>query len=319
MSIKILANDGLAQDAVDQLTAAGYEVDTKNQSENELENNIHNYQALLVRSATKVRKALIDKATNLKVIGRAGVGLDNIDVDYAKSKGIEVINTPAASSISVAELVFGHILSGNRFLSMTNRVMPNEGDTKFKQLKKDSSKGTELFGKSLGIIGFGRIGREAARIGIGMGMNILAFDPFVQEAEIVLKLHPALNIEDPKVSIKTVSKEDVLKNSDFITMHVPGGQEYVIGAKELEMMKEGSALINCSRGGTLDEKALKIALDNKHLSFAALDVFEQEPPVYTDILKINNISLSPHIGASTQEAQKRTGLELAEQLIDIFK
>jgi D-3-phosphoglycerate dehydrogenase len=313
--MKVLANDGIHETGKIKLEKAGATVHTDHLGPEELLNKLGQYDVLCVRSATKVTKEVIDAGTSLKIIARGGVGMDNIDIPYAESKGIKVVNTPAASSNSVAELVFGHLLNMTRFLAKTNRVMPEHGATDFKALKKACSKGTELNGKTLGIIGIGRIGKETARIAVGMGMNIMVHDPYVQEAEINVSFHEALGQGDVSIRIKTVSKEDVLKQADFLTLHIPGGGETVIGEAEIQMMKKGSGIVNCARGGVVDEKALKSALDEGHLAYAALDVFEKEPPVYTDILKLENVSLSPHIGAATVEAQERIGLELADHII----
>jgi len=314
MSIKILANDGIDPVGKTLLEEAGFIVSTDSIPQEELMSRLGEFGVIIVRSATKVRKELIDACPNLRVIARGGVGMDNIDVEYAKSKGIEVINTPAASSNSVAELVFAHLLSAIRFLNYTNRIMPDEGSERFKELKKSSSKGRELFGKTMGIIGLGRIGRETARIAIGMGMNVVAHDSFIDEVEIPLVLHPSLNVKGPTIAIKSVAQSDVLAQSDFISLHVPGGGGTVIGTKEFAQMKDGAVLVNCARGGVVDEKALAAALESKKLSFAALDVFESEPPINKEILQYKNISLSPHIGASTVEAQARIGEELAKKI-----
>ena len=312
--IKILANDGIDPIGKSMLEDAGYEVTTDSIPQEELGARLKEFDVIIVRSATKVRKDLIDSAPNLRIIARGGVGMDNIDVEYAKSKGIEVINTPAASSNSVAELVFAHILSAIRFLNYTNRIMPNEGNERFKELKKSSAKGKELYGKTLGIIGLGRIGRETARIALGLGMKVVAHDAMVDEAEVSLRFHPDMGLNDQKIVLKSVSREEVLGQSDFISLHIPGGGDTAIGTKELGQMKDGAVLVNCARGGVVDERALDSALKSGKLAFAALDVFESEPPVYRDILLHNNISLSPHIGASTVEAQARIGEELAEKI-----
>lgn len=317
--MKILANDGIDAKGKEILEQAGFEVHTDFIPADELMERINDYVALIVRSATKVRKPLLDKMTNTKLVLRAGVGLDNIDLDYAKQCGVTVQNTPAASSNSVAELVMAHMLSCARCLSFTNREMPEHGATNFKELKKSTSNGIELNGKTLGIIGMGRIGRETARMAMGLGMNVIAFDAFIKEAEVELSFHKSLKISNVKVMLRSISKEEVLRNADFISLHIPGGGTTVIGKDELAIMKPGACLINCARGGVVDEVALNEALNTKHLSSAALDVFETEPPVYLDILKHDNISLSPHIGASTVEAQERIGEELASHIITFFK
>ncbi len=316
--MRILANDGISQSGIDDLTAAGFEVLTTTVAQEQLEKfiNSENIVALLVRSATTVRQNLIDACPGLKIIGRGGVGMDNIDVDYARKKGLSVINTPAASSESVAELVFAHLFSGVRFLHDSNRNMPLEGEKKFKQLKKAYAKGTELRGKTLGVIGFGRIGQATAKIALGLGMKVLAFDPFMEKTTISLKFfdNQTINFE-----VKTVSKEMVLKESDFISLHVPAQKEFVIGEAELELMKNGAALINASRGGVVNEVALVAALDSNKLSFAGLDTFENEPTPAVQVLMNSKISLTPHIGAATNQAQDRIGSELATQIISLLK
>jgi D-3-phosphoglycerate dehydrogenase len=316
--MKILANDGISQSGIDDLTAAGFEVLTTTVAQEQLEKfiNSENIVALLVRSATTVRKNLIDACPGLKVIGRGGVGMDNIDVSYARDKGLSVINTPAASSESVAELVFAHLFSGVRFLHDSNRNMPLEGEKKFKHLKKAYAKGTELRGKTLGVIGFGRIGQATAKIAIGLGMKVLAFDPFMEKTTISLEFFDKQIID---FEIKTVSKERVLKESDFISLHVPAQKEFVIGEAEFEIMKVGAALINAARGGVVNEVALIAALDSNKLSFAGLDTFENEPTPAVQILMNSKISLTPHIGAATNQAQDRIGSELATQIISILK
>lgn len=319
--IKILANDGIDANGKKILEAAGYTVVTEKIAQDKLAAELNQYDAVLVRSATKIRKDIIDACPNLKLVGRGGVGMDNIDVEYAKNKGIKVINTPASSSVSVAELVFAHIFTGSRFLQVTNRVMPEKGNEEFGNLKKSASNGIELQGKTMGIYGFGRIGQEVAKIAIGLGMNVLAFDPYVNTIDISLNL-PALGQQSRiKVSIHTVSEESVITHSDFITFHVPfnEGDKAIIDAAKMSKMKKGVGLINCSRGGVIGEKDLLAALNSGQVAFAGLDVFEKEPPVYTDILKHPNVSLTPHIGGSTVEAQNRIGIELAEKVIEFFK
>ena len=316
--MKILANDGISQSGIDDLTAAGFEVLTTTVAQEQLENfiNTENIVALLVRSATTVRQDLIDACPGLKIIGRGGVGMDNIDVSYAREKGLSVINTPAASSESVAELVFAHLFSGVRFLYDSNRNMPLDGEKKFKNLKKAYAKGTELRGKTLGVIGFGRIGQATAKMALGLGMKVIAFDPFMEKTTVSLAFFDGQTID---FEIKTVSKETVLKESDFITLHVPAQKEFVIGEAELNMMKEGAALINAARGGVVNEVALVAALDSNKLSFAGLDTFENEPTPAVQILMNSKISLTPHIGAATNQAQDRIGSELATQIISILK
>ena len=316
--MKILANDGISQSGIDALTANGFEVITVNVAQEQLVEyiNSNDVKALLVRSATTARKELIDACPGLQLIGGGGVGMDNIDVDYAKSKGLHVINTPASSSASVAELVFAHLYGGVRFLFDSNRSMPLEGETNFKGLKKAYAKGVELRGKTLGIIGFGRIGQEVAKIGLGVGMNVIAVDTYTDEATVTVSL---FNGESIPVVIKTQSMEEVLSKSDFISLHVPAQKEYVIDKNAFSKMRKGAALVNAARGGVIDEVALVEALDSGHLSFAALDTFENEPKPEIKLLMHDKISLTPHIGAATLEAQDRIGEELASQISSLLK
>ena len=316
--MKVLANDGLDQSGIDGLQKAGFEVITTKVPQEELINYINENQVrtLLVRSATKVRKDIIDACPSLKIIGRGGVGMDNIDVEYAREKGINVINTPAASSASVAELVFAHLFSGCRFLTDSNRKMPIEGDTKFAELKKAYTKGVELRGKTIGIIGFGRIGQEVAKMALGLGMRVLAVDNNTEKVTVKVEFFNGQSVD---FEIKTQSKEEVLKEADFVTLHVPAQKEFVIGQKEFDLMKNGAALVNCARGGVVDEEALLKALDSGKLAFAGLDVFINEPTPAKSVLSHSKISLTPHTGASTNEAQDRIGISLAEQIISILK
>ena len=315
---KILANDGISNSGVEALEAMGYEASTTNVAQEQLENHINENKinVLLVRSATTVRKALIDACPGLKIIGRGGVGMDNIDVEYARQKGLHVINTPAASSSSVAELVFAHLYGGVRFLYDANRQMPLEGETKFKMLKKNYAGGSELRGKTMGVIGFGRIGQETAKIALGVGMNVVAHDPFMDKAEVKVVLGNGAEVDVP---VEMNSFEAVLKEADFISLHVPAQDKPVIGKKELGMMKKGAGLINAARGGVVDEVALLDALESGQLSFAGLDTFDNEPVPAMQVLMHPKISLTPHIGAATKEAQDRIGTELAQQIHSILR
>ncbi|SIS77917.1 D-3-phosphoglycerate dehydrogenase [Kaistella chaponensis] len=317
--MKVLANDGLDQSGIDALTAKGFEVITNKVPQEFLIDyiNENKIKTVLVRSATTVRKDLIDACPSLEIIGRGGVGMDNIDVDYARSKNIHVINTPSASSESVAELVFAHLFSGARFLQDSNRKMPLFGDSEFAKLKKSYEKGMELRGKTIGIVGMGRIGQEVARIALGLGMRVIAADSNVGRASIKVKFY---NNQFINVDIETEPIEGVLKHADFITLHVPAQKEgYMIGEKEFEMMKNGVAIVNCSRGGVIDEKALVSSLNSGKVAFAGLDVFINEPTPSKEILNHAKISMTPHTGASTLEAQDRIGLSLAEQICSILQ
>ncbi len=315
--MKILANDGISMSGIDALTEAGFDVITTNVAQEQLVSFINKNKivVLLVRSATTARKELIDACPGLKIIGRGGVGMDNIDVEYAREKGLSVINTPASSSSSVAELVFAHLFGGVRFLFDANRNMPLEGESNFKGLKKAYAKGIELRGKTLGIIGFGRIGQEVAKIALGIGMQVKATDKYIDKVDVPVKL---FNGESIKVIIETLKFSEVIKTSDFITLHVPAQKNYVIGKKEIQMMKDGSAIVNAARGGVVDELALINALDDGKLAFACLDTFENEPKPEIKLLMHPKISLTPHIGAATLEAQDRIGLELAMQIKSIL-
>lgn len=316
--MKVLANDGIAAIGKQNLETAGFEVITEFVAQDDLINAINeqNYVALLVRSATKVRKDLIDACPNLKLIGRGGVGMDNIDVEYAREKGLHVINTPAASSQSVAEQVFAHLFSMARSLYDSNRNMPLSGHNEFKVLKKKYGKGIELRGKTIGIIGFGRIGQNVAKYALGCGMKVLAYDPFVEKTSITVDVAE----QQVNVTIATVTLNELLTNSDFITMHVPmpADGNPLINKAEFDQMKDGVILVNAARGGVINEDELLKQLDSGKVAHAALDVFVNEPTPREDLLKHSNISLTPHTGAATMEAQDRIGEELATQIIDLL-
>ena len=315
--MKVLANDGISKSGADKLVKNGFDIITVSVEQGQLINyiNKNDVVVLLVRSATKVRKDIIDSCPSLKIIGRGGVGMDNIDVEYAREKGLKVINTPAASSLSVAELVIAHLYSCVRFLHISNRNMPLEGDTNFKSLKKAFAKGIELRGKTLGIIGFGRIGQEVAKIAIGIGMHVIYYDLHNDKVNIELMFFDNKKID---FNLEKSSFKDVLSKSDFITLHVPAQKEYVIGEKEFDLMKTGAGVINASRGGVIDEVALNKNIDEGKISFAALDTFENEPKPEITLLMNPKISLTPHIGAATNEAQDRIGVELADQITEIL-
>lgn len=314
--MKILANDGIDPIGKKILEDAGFFVDIVHIPQEELPFRLNEYDAITVRSATKIRQELIDLCPNIKVIGRGGVGMDNIDVDYARSKGIAVVNTPAASSHSVAELVFAHLLNGVRFLFDSNRKMPVEGNNRFGVLKKAYGAGVELKGKTLGVVGFGRIGKETAKIGLGLGMDVIYYDLFEGPISLPLEFSGGVKAEVP---IKQVEFNELLSSSDFISLHVPFLDKPAIGKEEFALLKDGVALINASRGGVIDELELIKALDSGKVSFAGLDVFDDEPTPRAEILNHVKISLTPHIGAATNEAQERIGAELAQLLIENLK
>lgn len=315
--MKVLANDGISLGGKLMLEKEGFEVITTFVAQDQLANfiNQNEIEVLLVRSATKVRQDLID-VTQLKIIGRGGVGMDNIDVEYAQSKGIQVINTPEASSASVAEMVMAHVYSLFRNLHDANRTMPLEGETKFKELKKAYGKANELRGKTMGIIGFGRIGREVAKNAIGAGMKVIAYNRTQKEIEVPIEFFDGQKVV---FKFKTQSFEDVLAQSDVISLHIPAQEKHIIGAEEIEKMKDGAMIINTARGGVVDEEALLEALDSGKIAGAGLDVFEDEPKPSVRLLMNERISMSPHLAGSTEEAQERIGMELAEQITKIYK
>jgi len=316
--MKILANDGIAAAGKDQLEASGFTVITDTVPQEDLINviNAEGYVALLVRSATTVRQDLIDACPGLKIIGRGGVGMDNIDVEYARSKGISVINTPAASSQSVAEMVTAQLFSISRFLYDSDRNMPTKGTSEFKVLKKKYGKGVELRGKTLGVIGIGRIGQNTAKYALGCGMNVIAFDPYIDA--VTIHVDVAGTVVD--VDIKTTSFDDLLANADFITLHVPmrADGNALISTAEFAKMKDGVRIVNAARGGVIDEDALIAALDSGKVAAAALDVYVGEPSPRADVLAHEKIAHTPHIGAATGEAQDRIGTELADKITELL-
>ena len=315
--MKILVNDGISESGKNKLEEYGFGVDLTKVSQEHLVSYINDNHivVILVRSATQIRADIIDNCPSIKIIGRGGVGMDNIDVDYAKSKGINVINTPAASSKSVAELVFSHLFGCVRFLHESNRSMPLDGDSKFKELKKAYAGGKELAGKKIGIIGFGRIGQEVAKIAIGIGMNVIFYDKFIEETSLDIEFFDGQNITFNLVSS---SFNEVLENSDFISVHIPASDKYIIDSKEIGKMKDGVGLFNLSRGGIVNEEELLKSINSGKVSFAGIDTFENEPFPSMKLLMNSNISLTPHIGAATTEAQDRIGVELADKINEIL-
>lgn len=317
----ILANDGISTEGVDKLKKAGFEVETEKVEQDQLIDYINEKEiaGLLVRSATTVRKDLIDACPSLKIIGRGGVGMDNIDVAYGREKGITVFNTPASSSQSVAELVMGAMYSISRSTHQSYNEMPRLGESEFKKLKKKYAKGVELRGKTLAIIGFGRIGRSLASYALGSGMRVVAFDIVTEAIDIPLFIEGHGEIQ---IQIRpTDNLDDILPVADFISLHVPkqsnGGA--IIDASSIEKMKDGVRLINAARGGVIDEDALIEGLDSGKIAACALDVYENEPTPKKELLEHENIANTPHIGAATQEAQARIGVELADNIIQTLK
>lgn len=315
--MKVLANDGLSQSGIEALKKGGFTVITDKVNQENLAEYINqeNIEILLVRSATTARKELIDACPNLKLIGRGGVGMDNIDVQYARENGRIVINTPAASSQSVAELVLGHMFAISRSLHDSYKKMET-GD--FESLKKAYGKGVELRGKKLAIIGFGRIGQSVAAYAIGCGMDVVAIDTFTEPRTIDLQL--GNGISAMAFILPTTDMTTALADADYVSIHVPkqANGSAVLGAKEFEQMKTGVRLVNAARGGVIDEDALIAALDSGKVAAVALDVFENEPNPRKDLLNHPKIACTPHIGAATLEAQDRIGTELAETIIATF-
>jgi len=316
--MKILANDGISDEGKNALENAGYTVitDKVNQEDLATQINEENYEIVLVRSATTVRKEVIDACPGLKLIGRGGVGMDNIDVAYAREKGLTVINTPASSSQSVAELVMGQLFSISRFLNDSFKNIEN-GD--FNTLKKNYAKGVELRGKTLGIIGFGRIGQSLASYALAIGMDVIALE--IEKREVEIELAEIKGLGKPKVTIQVDTDwATFLPTCDFISIHVPkqANGEAVIGEKEFDQMKNGVRIVNAARGGVINEEALIKALDAGKVAFAALDVFENEPTPNKTLLSHPKIASTPHIGAATLEAQDRIGLELADLIVNEF-
>lgn len=299
--VKLLISDPIAEEGVAKLEKSGFELDHKyDLSAEELKDEIGQYEGIVVRSATKLRAPILDEADNLKIIVRAGVGLDNIDLDRADELGIEVQNTPAASSNSVAELALGHMFS------LARKIPRGTASLKEGKWIKSDLKGTELSGKTLGVIGIGRIGSLVAKKGMALGMEAIAFDKFVDES--------------PVEGVDTVDLDHLLESSDYVTLHVPfiESEGATIAESELKKMKDSAYLINCARGGVVDEEALKRALNNDWIAGAALDVFTQEPPEDEELMSFDNLTLTPHIGASTAEAQRRVGTGAADKLINFF-
>jgi D-3-phosphoglycerate dehydrogenase / 2-oxoglutarate reductase len=317
--MKVLANDGISASAQATLESKGFKVVTTTVPQDQLISviNQEQYEVILVRSATKIRKDIIDACPSIKMIGRGGVGMDNIDVAYGREKGINVFNTPASSSLAVAELVIALMFDLARQVYDASRQMPVNGLGKFNDLKKKYGKGVELRGKTLGLIGFGRIGQYTAKYALGCGMKVIASDPFVTEVTIPVE------VADQTVSVKimTQSFESVLKEADYISLHIPmpADKRAVIGSAEFAQMKKGVRIINAARGGVIDEDALLEALSNGTVAGAGLDVFVNEPTPREDLLKHPLILSTPHIGAATNEAQDRIGDELAAIIIEHYK
>jgi len=315
--MKVLANDGISKAGEQALKDAGIEILDNRVAQDHVINfiNENKVDVLLVRSATKVRQDLIDACPGLKIIGRGGIGMDNIDVEYAIDKGIHVINTPTASSKSVAELVFAHFFSLARFLHESNRLMPLEGETHFNAMKKSFSKAYELSGKTLGVIGFGSIGQEVVKMGISLGMKVVVLTRKPKTKVLSLEF-----FDGQTVSFEITSTNDMdafLKDADFISINTPKTNEYIIDTPQFEKMKDGVYIVNTARGGVINEVSLIDFIESGKVAGAALDVFEKEPTPEVLLLMNPALSLSPHVGGNTVDAQEKIGVELAEQIIKI--
>ncbi len=320
--IRILANDGIDAAGKKIFQEAGFEVITDKIPQEQLSQGLSNFDAIIVRSATQVRKEHVDSCPNLKLIGRAGVGMDNIDVAYAREKGVHVVNTPEASSQSVAELVLANLFTMSRFLHDSNRKMPLcDSKEQFETLKKKYSSGIELKGKTIGIVGFGKIGQTVARMALGLGMKVMPFKLNAMDVKIEIDFFQTHSNASLMVTMKCVPFEELLSQSDFITLHVPfpKGAKPVIAEKEFNLMKTGVGIVNTARGGALAEGDLLNALNSGKVAYAALDVFEGEPLIKKELREHPNVSLTPHIGGSTKEAQERIGIELATKVIQLLK
>lgn len=314
--MKVLANDGISKAGQTLLEEAGIEVIINKVFPDQLPKfiNENHIDVLLVRSATQVTRDLIDDCPGLKVIGRCGVGLDNIDVDFAQEMGIVVLNTPGAPTRSVAELVFAHFFALARNIHEANRLMPLEGDIHFKSLKKSLANAVELQGKTLGVIGMGRIGTEVAKIGISLGMKVLCYNRTPKESQIAIEFFDGQKLE---FKLESIDFEEVISKSDFLSINTSQTDEYLIDEPQFEMMKDGVFIVNASRGGVINENQLLEFIENKKVAGAALDVFEHEPSPEISLLMNPALSLSPHLGGSTIDAQEKIGIEIASRLIKI--
>ncbi|WP_374459227.1 D-2-hydroxyacid dehydrogenase [Chryseobacterium taeanense] len=315
--MKVLANDGISKAGEQVLKDAGIEVLDNRVAQDHVIKfiNDNKVDVLLVRSATKVRQDLIDACPRLKIVGRGGIGMDNIDVEYAIEKGLYVINTPTASSKSVAELVFGHFFSLARFLHESNRLMPLEGETHFDAMKKSFSKAYELSGKTLGVIGFGSIGQEVVKMGISLGMKVIVLTRKPQTKVLTLEFFDGQSVQFEITS--TNDMDAFLKEAYFISINTPKTNEYIIDTPQFEKMKDGVYIVNTARGGVINEVALIDFIESGKVAGAALDVFEKEPNPEVLLLMNPALSLSPHVGGNTVDAQEKIGIELAEQIIKI--
>ncbi|MHA7607440.1 D-2-hydroxyacid dehydrogenase [Elizabethkingia meningoseptica] len=314
--MKVLANDGISESGEKILKEAGIDLLNNRVSMEHLAKFINDNEVdvLLVRSATKVTKELIDACPTLRIVGRGGIGMDNIDVEYAREKGIQVFNTPLASLRSVAELVFAHFFALARNLHEANRLMPLEGELKFNELKRSFAKAFELQNKTLGVIGMGKIGMEVAKIGISLGMKVLCYNRTPKTETVTLDFFDGQSLD---FQLTSCSLDEVLANADFISINTAKTPQYILDTPEFSKMKDGVFIVNAARGGVLNEVTLLDFIEEGKIAGAALDVFENEPNPELPLLMNPSLSLSPHIGGSTIDAQEKIGIEIAEQLIKL--
>ena len=317
--MRVLANDGISNSGKKALLEANLEFLDNRVSQEHLQNfiNENKVDVLLVRSATTVRQDLIDACPSLKIIGRGGVGMDNIDVEYARSKGLHVINTPLASSRPVAEMVFAHFFTLARFLHESNRLMPLEGDTQFKQLKKSFGNAVELQGKTLGVIGFGGIGQEVVKMGISLGMKVKVLTRKPTTETLTLEFFDGQKVDFTINS--TNDWDEFLKDTQFISLNTPKTNEYILDSPQFEKMQDGVYIVNTARGGVINEVTMVDYIASGKIAGAALDVFENEPKPELALLMNSSLSLSPHLGGNTLDAQEKIGVELVDQIIEINK
>ncbi len=303
--MKILINDKLAEEAIKKLEDAGFEVDTNKREPEKLVEDIKNFDGILVRSGTKVTTEVVEKGAegNLKVIGRAGIGVDNIDIETAGKKGIPVVNSPTGATASVAELSIGHMIALSRHISVADKTM-KKGEWAKKKLK-----GNELNEKTLGLIGTGNIGTYTANLAQTFNMDVIGYDPFVSKEDMKKE-----NIE------KVEELAEIMKKSDYISLHVPHNPKthHIVNKEMISKMKPSAYIVNCARGGTVDEEALYDVLKNGDIAGAALDVYENEPPEKSPLFSLDNVILTPHLGAATKEGQTRAGTVCADQIIKVL-
>lgn len=314
--MKILANDLISESGKTTLENAGFEVITTKVAQEQLENFINDEEinGIIIKGNTEIHAELIDNCPSLKLIANASINNDNIDVTYAQECGVQVVNISDASANAIAELVFAHLLGMSRFLHQANREMPLEGDMSFNVLKKQFSNGTELRGKTLGIIGMTSAGQQVAKLALGLGMKVIAYD--INFENTVIIPFEFYNGQTVDIEIDLITADELLEESHFISLHLPAQENYVIGTKEFEKMKDGVGFINVAESGLVDEIALINAIESGRVKFAGLDAFENQPKPEIQLLMNPELSLSPNIAVNTVESQHKIGVELANKIIN---